>query len=118
MDLKAIFLLVGFPTIYKKRFKDKFHNRFKPKNILKLSTNSTTIKSWVKYIKVRDNIELATYKDNLTAGKVKSITQLLWCLLFYRQIIIYFTLFIMQLELSIALVTYISRFLSHFIVYI
>ena len=79
MDPKAISLLVRFPTIHKK---DILHNRFKPENILKLSTSFTTIKT-VKYIKVGDSIELETHEDDSTAGEAKSITQLLRCFLLY-----------------------------------
>lgn len=68
MDPKAISLMILFLTIHKKHFKDILHNRFKPKNILKLSTSFTIIKLYIKYIKVRDNIELATHKDNFTAS--------------------------------------------------
>ncbi|MCJ1346539.1 hypothetical protein MMC31_004757 [Peltigera leucophlebia] len=77
MDPKAISLLVRFPTIHKEQFEDILHSRFKPENILKLSTSFTTIKARVKYIKVGDSIELATHEDESTAGEAKSITQLL-----------------------------------------
>ena len=77
MEPKAISLAVRFPTIHKEHFEDMLHNRFKPENILKLSTSFTTIKPWVKYTKVRDSIELATHEDDSTAGEAEGITQLL-----------------------------------------
>ena len=117
MDPKAISLLVRFPTIHKEHFEDILHNRFKPENILKLSTSFTTIKARVKYIKVGDSIELATHEDDSTAGEAKSITQLLRCFLLYGQIIIHFAPLTVQLELSIALAAYVDRLLGHSMVY-
>lgn len=74
---KAISLIVCFSTIHKKHFKDILYNRFKLKNILKLSTSFTTMKPHVIYIKVGDSIELATHEDNFTASEAKSIIQFL-----------------------------------------
>ena len=117
MDPKAISLLVRFPTIHKEHFEDILHNRFKPENILKLSTSFTTIKPRVKYIKVGDSIELATHEDDSTAGEAKSITQLLRCFLLYEQIIIHFAPPTVQLELSTTLAAYVDRLLGHPMVY-
>lgn len=116
-DSKAIFLLVCLLIIYKDQFEDIFYNRFKSKNILKLSTSYTIIKHRVKYIKVGDNIELETHNNNYIANEAKSITQLLQYFLFYWQIIIQFATTIMQFELSTALATYDKRFLAHSMVY-
>lgn len=82
--------LFAYPIIHEEHFEDILHNRFKPENILKLSTSFATIKPRVKYIKVGDSIELATHEDDSTAGEAKSITQLLRCFLLYGQIIIHF----------------------------
>ena len=117
MNPKAISLLVRFPTIHKEHFEDILHNRFKPENILKLSTSFTTIKPRVKYIKVGDSIELATHEDDSTAGEAKSITQLLRCFLLYEQIIIHFAPPTVQLELSTALAAYVDLLLGHSTVY-
>ena len=117
MDPKAISLIVYFPTIHKEHFEDILHNRFKPENILKLSTIFTTIKPRVKYIKVGDIIELATHEDDSTASKAKSITQLLRCFLLYGQIIIHFAPFSVQLELSAALAAHVDRLLGHSMFY-
>lgn len=116
-DPKTISLIVCFPTIYKKHFEDILYIRFKPKNILKLSTSFITIKPHVKYIKLGDNIELATHQNNSTASEAKNIIQLVQSFLLYMQIIIYFAPFLVQLELSSALATYIDRLLGHFIFY-
>ena len=117
MDPKTIFLVVCFPTIHKKYFKDILHNRFKPKNILKLSTSFTTIKLRVKYIKVGDSIELATHKNNSTTSETKSIIQLPQYFFLYKQIIIHFAPFLVQLKLSAALAVYIDRLLGHSMFY-
>ena len=117
MDPKAISLIVCFPTIYKEHFEDILYNCFKPENILKLSTSFITIKSCVKYIKVGDSIELATHENDSTISEAKSITQLLQYFLFYGQIIIHFTPFLIQLELSAALAVYVNCFLGHSIFY-
>lgn len=117
MDTKAISLLICYSIIHKEHFEDILHNRFKPENILKLSTNFATIKPWVRYIKVGDSIELATHKDDSTMGEAKSIAQLLWCFLLYGQIIIHFAPPTVQLELSIALAAYVDHLLGHFMVY-
>lgn len=71
MDPKAISLLVRYPTIHKEHFEDILHNRFKPKNMLKLSTSFAIINLRVKYIKVGDSIELATHEDDSAAGEAK-----------------------------------------------
>lgn len=84
MNPKAISFLIHFLIIYKKLFNNILYNQFKPENILKLSTSFTSMKPWVKYIKVGDNIELPTYENNSMAKKAKSITQLLQFFLIYR----------------------------------
>ena len=117
MDPKAISLIVRFSTIHNEYFEDILHNPFKHKNVLKLSTSFTTIKPWVKYIKVGDSIELATHKDDSTAGEAKSITQFLRCFLLYGQIIIHFAPFSIQLKLLAALATYVDCLLSHSMFY-
>lgn len=76
IDPKTISLIVCFPTIDKKHFEDILYIHFKPKNILKLSTSFITIKPHIKYIKVGDNIELATHQNDSMASKAKNIIQL------------------------------------------
>lgn len=66
---------------------------------------------------VGDSIELATHEEDSTAGKAKSITQLLRYFLLYRQIIIHFAPLTIQLELSIALAAYVNCFLGHSMIY-
>ncbi len=117
MDPKTISLIICFPTIYKEHLEDILHNRFKSENILKQSASFTTIKLHVKYIKVGDSIELATYENNSTANEAKSITQLLQYFLLYGQIIIHFMPFLVQLELSAARAAYFNRLLGHSMFY-
>ncbi len=117
IDSKAISLIIRFPTIHKEYFEYILHNRFKPENILKLSTSFTTIKPHVKYIKMGDSVKLATHEDDFTTSEAKCVAQLLRCLLLYRQIIIHFSPLLVQLELSAALATYIYRLLGHSMFY-
>lgn len=73
MNLKIISLIICFLIIYNKYFKDKFYNWFKLENMLKLSINFRIIKPHIKYIKIRDIIKLATFKNNFTASKANNI---------------------------------------------
>lgn len=117
MNPWAVFLLLCFPTIHKKHFFNIFHNCLKPENILKLSPSFTSIKSYVKYVKIGKGFELATCKNNSVVTEAKSVTQLLRCFLLYDQIILHFTPITVQFKLQSGLAMYVNWLLSHFIVY-
>lgn len=112
MESNFLPLALRYPAINVKHFKNIANNKFEVENIVKLTTDFSTVKTNKKYIRMGE-VDLQTRDDDAHAGDIKGIMQLVQCFLIYAQILLHFSNPATRESLNQGLMFYIDRLIKH-----
>ncbi|MCJ1268911.1 hypothetical protein MMC22_008799 [Lobaria immixta] len=109
IDLISAELFQRYPAIDEVHFKAVKENKFKPINLVKLTTEMTLDRNKVKVLTVGLNVALETREEDALSAEVKGLPHFIRCFLIYMEILLHFTHDSLQKPLRIGMVAYIKH---------
>ena len=97
---------------------DKVHlkaikeNKFKPINLVKVTTEMTLDRSKVKVLTVGSDVALEAREEDALSAELKGISHLIRCFLIYMGILLHFTHDSLEKRLRIGMLAYVERLWS------
>lgn len=108
-SLISIELSDRYPTIDESHFKAIKENKFKPINVVKLTTDFVMDRSKVKVISIGSDVALEARKEDALSGELKGLPHLIRCFLIYMSILLHFTHDSLQKLLRIGMLAYVEQ---------
>lgn len=108
-SLVSVELSDRYPTIDESHFKAIKENKFKPINVVKLTTDFIMDRSKVKVISVGSDVALEAREEDALSGELKGLPHLIRCFLIYMSILLHFTHESLEKPLRIGMLAYVEQ---------
>lgn len=108
-SLISVELSDRYPTIDESHFKAIKENKFKPINVVKLTTDFIMDRSKVKVISVGSDVALEAREEDALSGELKGLPHLIRCFLIYTSILLHFTHESLEKSLRIGILAYVEQ---------
>lgn len=84
-------------------------NKFKPINLVKLTTEMTMDRDKIKVLTIGSEVALEACKKDAASAKLKGLPHLIWCFLIYMSIFLHFTHNSLKESLCISMLVYVEH---------
>ena len=101
-----------YPAIDETHFKAIKENKFRPINVVKLSTDVVLDRSKVKILTVGSDVALEAREEDAIANELKSVSHLIRCFILYMNILLHFTHNALEKPLRIGMLAYAEQLWS------
>lgn len=108
-ELVSVELFHRYPAIDEVHLKAIKENKFKPINLVKLTTEMTLDRSKVKVLTVGSDVASEARKEDALSAELKGIAHLIRCFLIYTGILLHFTHNSLEKSLCIGMLAYVER---------